>query len=381
MMDFLQGHLVKMHMLHSSGDIFHVRCAAHVINLIVKDGLQQIDGVIENIRDSVKYIKGSPSRNEKFEEIIADLGINCGSRPSLDVATRWNSTCDMLLSALPFKDAFQELGHLDPNYIYSPSTVEWQRAAVVCNLLQIFKKATELVSGSKYPTANLYFHEIWNVKQVLDEEELRPKTPLLSMVLEMQNKFEKYWDISYLTNCIPVILDPRFKFGFIEFRLKQVYGESAGDHIAKVDKTLRNLFNGYSSEMENTSSDAQGNETSTAGKSNSWSDWFQHISARNNQVSGELDRYLHDNLFPCDDESFDILHWWKIHASQYPVVARMACDLLAVHASTAAAESAFSTSERIVNDHRTRLASNIVEALICFQDWLRSASNFLIFFL
>jgi hypothetical protein len=142
MMDFLQGHLVKMHMLHSSGDIFHVRCAAHVINLIVKDGLQQIDGVIENIRDSVKYIKGSPSRNEKFEEIIADLGINCGSRPSLDVATWWNSTCDMLLSALLFKDAFQELGHLDPNYIYSPSTVEWRRAAVVCNLLQVFKKAT-----------------------------------------------------------------------------------------------------------------------------------------------------------------------------------------------------------------------------------------------
>ena len=53
-----------------------MRCATHVINLIVKDGLQEIDGVIENIRESVKYIRGSP--NEKFEEIIGELGINCG---------------------------------------------------------------------------------------------------------------------------------------------------------------------------------------------------------------------------------------------------------------------------------------------------------------
>jgi hypothetical protein len=40
-----------------------------------------------------------------------------------------------------------------------------------------------------------------------------------------------------------------------------------------------------------------------------------------------------------------------------------------------ASESAFSTSERIVNDHRTRLARDTVEALICFQDWLRSAGD------
>jgi hypothetical protein len=118
MMDLLKGHLVKLNMLHSSGDVFHVRCAAHVINLIAKDGLQESDGAIHSIRESVRYIKGSPSRWEKFEEIVRDLRIKCRKRPSLDVATRWNSTCDMLESALPFKDAFFELAQLDSNYIY-----------------------------------------------------------------------------------------------------------------------------------------------------------------------------------------------------------------------------------------------------------------------
>jgi len=77
------------------------------------------------------------------------------------------------------------------------------------------------------------------------------------------------------------------------------------------------------------------------------------MSYRSNQVTGEHDRYYRDDLFPCDDDSFDILHWWKMHASKYPILACMARDVLAVTASTVAAESAFSTGGRIVTDHWT----------------------------
>jgi hypothetical protein len=66
---------------------------------------------------------------------------------------------------------------------------------------------------------------------------------------------------------------------------------------------------------------------------------------------------------------------------KYPILSRMARDVLAAPASTVASESAFSTSGRIINDHRTRLSGSTVEALICFQDWLREAGNiFLLFF-
>jgi hypothetical protein len=41
-------------MLHCDGDLFHVRCVVRVINLIVKDGLQSIEGVISDIRELVK---------------------------------------------------------------------------------------------------------------------------------------------------------------------------------------------------------------------------------------------------------------------------------------------------------------------------------------
>ena len=70
-------------MLHCNGDLFHVCCAAHVHNFIVKNCLEMIDGVINDIRESVKYIKCSTSTKEKFEEVIVVMGIDCVSRPTL----------------------------------------------------------------------------------------------------------------------------------------------------------------------------------------------------------------------------------------------------------------------------------------------------------
>ena len=83
-------------MLHCNGDLFHIRCAAHVLNLIVKNYLEVINGVINDIRESVKYIKSSPSTKEKFEEIIAEMSIDCGSHP----------TCDMLESSFHLEKLF-----------------------------------------------------------------------------------------------------------------------------------------------------------------------------------------------------------------------------------------------------------------------------------
>ena len=74
-------------MLHFNGDLFHIHCAAHILNLIVKKCLKVIDGVINDIKESVKYIKGFTSTKEKFEEVIVLMGIDCGSRPTLNVPT------------------------------------------------------------------------------------------------------------------------------------------------------------------------------------------------------------------------------------------------------------------------------------------------------
>ncbi|CAL1409209.1 unnamed protein product [Linum trigynum] len=48
----------------------------------------------------------------------------------------------------------------------------------------------------------------------------------------------------------------------------------------------------------------------------------------------------------------------------------IAKDILAIPVSTVVSESAFSTSGRLLNPHRSRLDSKTVEALMCTQNWL-----------
>lgn len=47
------------------------------------------------------------------------------------------------------------------------------------------------------------------------------------------------------------------------------------------------------------------------------------------EAERELDRYLKDRLAP-QTEGFDILNWWKAHSLEYPTVAWMARDALAM---------------------------------------------------
>jgi hypothetical protein len=48
------------------GEFLHLHCCAHILNLIVQDGLKEIDDAVEKVRDSVKYVRGSQGRKQKF---------------------------------------------------------------------------------------------------------------------------------------------------------------------------------------------------------------------------------------------------------------------------------------------------------------------------
>ncbi|GKB88981.1 retrovirus-related pol polyprotein from transposon TNT 1-94, partial [Tanacetum coccineum] len=50
-------------------------------------------------------------------------------------------------------------------------------------------------------------------------------------------------------------------------------------------------------------------------------------------------------------------------------------DILCIQVSTVASESAFSASGRVLDPYRNSLAPNIVEALVCTQDWIRTSSR------
>ncbi|XP_044362691.1 zinc finger BED domain-containing protein RICESLEEPER 2 isoform X1 [Triticum aestivum] len=334
MVNNLRKNLNSKHMLPIKGQLLHIRCACHVINLIVQDGLTTMKGVIDDIRESVKYIKSSPSRLDKFKEVVAQVGISC-KLPSADVPTRWNSTYIMLESALPFRRAFRALVQKDPDYVFCPSSREWKNVDTVCVMLKVFHTATNVLSGSSYSTSNLYFHQIWNVRLLLQKEASTKDEVVQAMVGEMQKKFDKYWMESYLPNCIPVILDPRFKLCFIEFRLKQAFGPDVERHLLAVKEVLDNLFEEYSSQMTDAldeSAPRQNFDEVVNEENYPLADWDQHLNKKQCQTASELARYLEEDTF-TRTEDFNILQWWHLHSSKYPILSCIARDVLAVQAS------------------------------------------------
>ncbi|TXG47970.1 hypothetical protein EZV62_027264 [Acer yangbiense] len=77
MIDLMLDKLVPSSLI-MYGQLFHMKCATHILNLIMKNGLDVIDCGVEKIRDSVAFWTATPKRMEKFEEATRQLNLDYG---------------------------------------------------------------------------------------------------------------------------------------------------------------------------------------------------------------------------------------------------------------------------------------------------------------
>ncbi|KAJ6791106.1 zinc finger BED domain-containing protein RICESLEEPER 2-like [Iris pallida] len=373
--------------LYFKGKVFHVRCCAHILNLMVQDGLNEIKEVIQNIRESVKYLKMSPQRLHKFADIVKQLQLPASKRLVLDVPTRWNSTYAMLDCALGFKKVFSMYQERDPSYTWLPSTMDWERAESVCKILEAFSEASNIFSGTSYPTSNLFLPELWKIKQILNNKILEYEGTfyMKEMVDKMKIKFDKYWGDCNLLMSIAAVLDPRYKMKLIKFCFPRIYPITESDkNIKLVISSLHELYAEYASNIAKKKSskanDSRLGSTSTSnnfkGKTKGRSEFESWVEESDTvePSQSELDIYLKENLYKCDEseENFNVLNWWKLSTIKYKILPSMARDILYIPISSVASESAFSAGGRVLDQFRSSLKSETVEDLICSGDWLHS---------
>jgi hypothetical protein len=145
------------------GSLLHMLCAAHILNLIVKDGLEVIKSSIASIRESVAFWIATPKRVEKFEEIVKHVKVN--HKLGLDCKTRWNSTYKMLSIALPYKAIFDHARRVEKLFDCAPSEQEWTFAREVLDRLKLFNDITKVFSGTNYVTTNVQLLKICEAKE------------------------------------------------------------------------------------------------------------------------------------------------------------------------------------------------------------------------
>jgi hypothetical protein len=288
---------------------------------------------------------------------------------NLDCKTRWNSTFIMLSVVIRYRKVFERLGDLDRNYM-CPTHHDWTFATIVCEKLKIFYELTMLFSGTKYVTGNLFFPKVCEVKLKMNNWGHDENKIIRKMSAAMIAKFDKYWTDIHGLMAVAVILDPRLKMTMLHACYIALFGEEVAEqHVSDAHKLLTELMKHYQvKEPEFITSSSSGSSNVSAAAVLSI---FKTLAANKKtntfvRSKNELDRYLEEETLPnYDNDNFDILGWWKLEGTRYPTLRLIARDILAIPITTVASESAFSTSGRLLSDHRSRLIPKMLEALMC----------------
>ncbi|KAL4335153.1 hypothetical protein GQ457_07G005350 [Hibiscus cannabinus] len=82
---------------------------------MVQHGLKKMKTIIKNVHGTIDYINGSEHvingskhRSKKFVEFVGQFNIK-HRRLVLECKSRWNSTYDMLVCTIEFKEIFLDL--------------------------------------------------------------------------------------------------------------------------------------------------------------------------------------------------------------------------------------------------------------------------------
>ncbi|XP_062176097.1 zinc finger BED domain-containing protein RICESLEEPER 1-like [Alnus glutinosa] len=281
----------------------------------------------------------------------------------------------MLATTVQFKEVFPRYHQSDQAFQWLVSLEEWEKVENVNQLLSIFNEVTNIVSGSEYPTSNLFLPEVWRMKEILLLKCRDNNDYIRAMASKMSNKFEKYWGSCNLLMALAAVLDPRYKMKLINFCFPLIYPEpEASMNIDNVLSVLHELYEVYvashNSSIMQLQQSTQENSRSTSGST--------RVAAV--KKSTDLDVYLEEDVYICEkdvngediDAEFEALAWWKFNALKYRILSKMARDILAVPITTVASESSFSVGGRVIGPHRARLSTETVEMILCGSDWARA---------
>ncbi|XP_013624505.1 PREDICTED: zinc finger BED domain-containing protein RICESLEEPER 2-like [Brassica oleracea var. oleracea] len=375
MQDIVKSQLLLSDDLLCGEEFFYVRCAAHILNLIVQDCLKVIGGTLYKVRESIKYVLASETREELFEKCVNAVGITENAGLILDVQTRWNSTYYMLERAIKYRKEFVKLETFDKRgYKVAPTTEEWMFAEKICQFLCPFAEITKLMSGSNYPTSNLYFYQVWSIHEWLQINEYNHDEILRKMMPPMKEKFDKYLDEVSCVFAMAAVFDPCFKLSIVECCLGKLDISTRDVKLKNLRQKLSILFESYDKKSKANSPSTEPRETVPQNVSSAGSMGLCWELPINGAATGKtaLEAYLDEPPLDIDSlESLDILQFWKTNTHRYGDLAAMACDLLSIPITTVASESFFSIGSRVLNKCRSRLLQKNMQALICTRNWIK----------
>ena len=191
--------------------LLHQRCACHIINLIVKAGLDSFKDMLNNFRTAISFLNASNQCIAAYKSYCIAMGV----RPrkfGLDMDVRWNSTYLMLKHLIPHRETF--FVWITTNYPLKDgesllTNKHWDIAEKILAFLEQFHDSTVVLSGVYYPTSPLILHHVLEIASHLSQYQF--DNDLRFVVNPMKDKFLAYWSDIPILYSFAFILDPRAK--------------------------------------------------------------------------------------------------------------------------------------------------------------------------
>ncbi|CAN1788306.1 Zinc finger BED domain-containing protein RICESLEEPER 2 [Linum perenne] len=311
-----------------SGRYLHVRCVAHIVNLVVNDGLNEIGMSVKRVRQAVRWLRSSGSREAKFHAQVTAQNVQSKRMVSLDCQTRWNSTFLMLDTALVYERVFTVLDAIDPTFkedlfaIGTPTTEDWKLVRNLTKFLKFFHRMTKTASGTKYCTVHLFLGELTRLYNHLSKASSGSDQHLAGVAWNMKAKVEKYWDVSEGENVkmnkilyIALLFDPRHKMQMLEHCFELMYGALRGQQLKMlVKEELVKMFDMYRDAL--TAREGEQVQGSVAVRpmnteeDEDYDDTFAGYDLQHKVIGNraELDKYLDDAREGAGDVTEDLIY-------------------------------------------------------------------------
>ena len=90
------------------------------------------------------------------------------------------------------------------------------------------------------------------------------------------------------------------------------------------------------------------------------------------KIESEWERYINEVITNEDEKVIDLIRWWWARREAYPILSKLAIDILSIPAMSAEPERVFSSTKKLITDERNRLGDETVEADECQKHWLLS---------
>jgi hypothetical protein len=387
-----------------------VRCIAHIINIAVQAALKslkadpnaeteayrceqgaariprsmdahtEVSNTLAKLRRHIYVFRNRRAWKDALQRQIQAAGLK-PQQLSLDMPVRWNSTHHMLEGALKLKTPITAVcttQQLDISMKDIALTAEdWATIKALELLFLIFLKPSRRLQSDSYPTLNFaipLYLKMRNKVRMMQQDLGEQSTIGIACGAALQ-KLDEYYTLATNQQCkhsaVATICDPRMNHGVF----KKIYPNSTDDtRRARARAQFEDVCRTYQRREYHLNIERIEREAALT-------DILGDINTREQEPDSDEDLFASEGiafqepewrrwmLEPRPGEQTDILKYWSAKQYQYPTIACIARDHLAIPATSAASERVFSNGSDIITKKRNRLSPSTIRYLLCLRDW------------